>query len=157
MYVYWWYFSFVSKILLENNVETWMSKILQEIKSTVCQNLTTAIKQLDEGVHLEEIILNFAAQIGLMCFFYYWTKECERAVVDIRNDRKSLASLMKKFTGLVNRLSHMLSRGVYRPMSVVLSNTQKNRVESILGVCYIFLFLSTMLTCTGHIDIYSTK
>ena len=123
------------QVLLDGNVETWMSAILNEIRNGVKQSLSTAIQRVDEGTTcMEDIVLNYPAQVALMCFFYYWTKEVERAVCEIRNDRKSMTLLTKKFTGLVNRLSHMLSRGVYRPMNVHLNNTQKLRVESILGV-----------------------
>lgn len=116
-----------------------MSAILSEMQKTVGQSLRTALQRLDEGVCLEEIVLTSPAQVGLMCFFYYWTKEVERAVSEIRNDRKSMGALTKRFTGLINRFSHMLSRGVYRPMSIHLDNTQKLRVEGILGVS-IFVF-----------------
>uniref|UniRef100_A0A7M5WVD3 Uncharacterized protein n=2 Tax=Clytia hemisphaerica TaxID=252671 RepID=A0A7M5WVD3_9CNID len=123
-------------ILLEGYVETWMSKILSEIKNSVKQLLSTSIQKLDNGVPFEEVLLNTPAQIGVISFYYYFTKETERAVLFLRSDRKSLTNLAKKFSGLSNRLSYMLSHGVYRPMNVNLSRTQKIRVENVLGLCF---------------------
>ena len=156
VFAYFYKFSF--QILLEGYVEIWMSKILSEIKNSVKNLLSTSIQKLDSGVPFEEILLNSPAQIGVICFYYHFTKECERSVMFLRSDRKALTNLAKKFSGLSNRLCYMLSRGVYRPMNVNLSKTQKMRVENVLGVSkinglafvYLRLPLSTIITRVSH-------
>ena len=75
------------------------------------------------------------SQVSLNGLMYYWTRECERAVNDIRIDRKSCANLSKKLSIMNNRLAQALVRGVWKVTQSSLTNLQKQKLQFIAGVC----------------------
>lgn len=69
-----------------------------------------------------------------MGLLYYWTKECEQSISDVRIDRKSLTNFAKKISNMANRFSQILIRGSSKSSGIHVSNVQQIRMESITGV-----------------------
>lgn len=103
--------------------------------------LVECIENISEGMAIEDSVVKYPCQVALMGFFNFWTKECERAIQDIRIDRKAFITLNKRFSGLINRLTQILTRGTYKSSNVSLSGVQKIRLQCVIAVC-IFSFCS---------------
>ena len=126
------------KLLVTEAVEEWLSALLQEVKNTICKSMKTAIESIKRGVSVDEIVMNNCCQVGLMTFWFYWTINSEKAVNDIRDDRKSFVNMNKKYLSITNRLIQMIYKGTWKSGSITLSQVQNLRLESIIGVMFVF-------------------
>lgn len=95
----------------------------------------------DGGCCADDLIVNDLSQVGLNLFIYYWTRECERAINDIRIDRKSCSNLSKKLAVMNSRMTTALIRGSWRSGHMSLSHIQRRHLEYIAGVSVIKLTL----------------
>ena len=129
------------KLLVTEAVEEWLSALLQEVKNTICKSMKTAIESIKRGVSVDEIVMNNCCQVGLMTFWFYWTINSEKAVNDIRDDRKSFVNMNKKYLSITSRLIQMIYKGTWKSGSITLSQVQKLRLESIIGVMSVFFNL----------------
>ena len=129
------------KLLVTEAVEEWLSALLQEVKNTICKSMKTAIESIKRGVSVDEIVMNNCCQVGLMTFWFYWTINSEKAVNDIRDDRKSFVNMNKKYLSITNRLIQMIYKGTWKSGSITLSQVQNLRLESIIGVMSVFFNL----------------
>lgn len=115
-------------------MEGWINKVLSESRNAVNCEMFDCIENLDGGMVLEDSVLKFPCQVALMGFFYFWTKECEKAIQDIRIDRKAFTMLSKRFLGLINRLTQLLTRGTAKSCSSPLTDVQRIRLQCIIAV-----------------------
>lgn len=123
-----------NKVTLKGQVEEWLSTLLCEIKHTVHGSLLTFIKSINNDIIIDDLIINFPCQVTLMGLLYYWTKECEQSISDVRIDRKSLTNFAKKISNMANRFSQILIRGSSKSSGIHVSNVQQIRMESITGM-----------------------
>lgn len=65
---------------------------------------------------------------------YYWTKECDQGIADIKYERKALQGTLKKFVAMCSRLPAVITRGAWRTIDDVMLPVHKARLESMLTV-----------------------
>ena len=65
---------------------------------------------------------------------YFWTKECEICINDIKYDRKAVSNAAKKFASTVNKLPSTLTRGAWRNIDDALLPMHKLRLETMITV-----------------------
>ena len=70
-------------------------------------------------------------RIGLL---YYWTKEGEQAVTDIKYDRKAIHNTIRRFGATVGKLPTCLVRGAWRNRDDQLQPVHRLRLENMITV-----------------------
>ena len=80
------------------------------------------------------IVLQYPSQVCCLGLLYYWTRECEYAVADIKNDRKALQNLSKKFSAVMTRLPTILYRGAWKTIDAPMLPVHKLRLENMITV-----------------------
>lgn len=73
---------------------------------------------------------------------YYWTKECEQGIADIRYDRRALQSTLRKYGVTMSKLCMVLAKGGWKAMDDNNVMIQRIRLESMISVSYPILNLS---------------
>ena len=65
---------------------------------------------------------------------YYWTKECEQGVADLRYDRKALANTSKKYGQTCNKLPLIMAKGSWKSVDETMTVVHKIRLENLITV-----------------------
>ena len=72
---------------------------------------------------------------------YYWTRECDQGISDIKYDRKALQATLKKYITTGTKLQTILSRGQWRNLDEPMLPLHKARIESMISVCSLLILI----------------
>ena len=75
-----------------------------------------------------------------IALIYFWTKECEFSISDLRNDRKALQNQLRKFNANVSRLPTILYRGAWKSVEEEMTAVHKVRLEAMITVSFCCAF-----------------
>jgi dynein heavy chain len=78
---------------------------------------------------------------------YFWTKECEIGISEIKYDRKALYGALKRYSIHTSKLSSVLMRGAWRTIEEPMLPVHKSRLELMIAVsiCVLISFLKNYL------------
>jgi hypothetical protein len=73
---------------------------------------------------------------------YFWTKECEIGISEIKYDRKALYGALKRYSIHTSKLSSVLTRGAWRTIEEPMLPVHKSRLELMIAVSICVLNLT---------------
>ena len=83
----------------------------------------------------------YPAQVCRFGMLFYWTKECEQGVAEIKYDRKALNNTSKKFGSVINKLPVLLMRGTWKNVDETMTPIHKIRLERMVTVSIWYKYL----------------
>ncbi|XP_078503742.1 dynein axonemal heavy chain 5-like [Lissotriton helveticus] len=126
------------QVIITSGVEVWLDKLQNTIFRTMDSNIWQVIQDVNQGMPVDEWTQKYPSQVSLLGLLYLWTKDCEIAISEMKQDRKALTSAIKKYSAMVNRLSAIVSKGTWRGTEEPVSHCQKLKLENmILHVLYL--------------------
>ncbi|CAG5121564.1 unnamed protein product, partial [Candidula unifasciata] len=121
------------KVTLAENVEVWLGALKNSVGETL-RNLTQAvISDCQNGVGLEDWVLKYPSQVCRTGMLYHWTSECETAISEIKNERKSLQGALRKYNMATSRLVTVLLRGVWKNSEEPVLPIHRLRLEAMIN------------------------
>ena len=69
-----------------------------------------------------------------MGILYYWTKECEQGIAELRYDRKALHATSKRFGTNCARIPTVVARGSWKTIDEPMLPVHKLRLEGVMSV-----------------------
>ncbi|XP_070568705.1 dynein axonemal heavy chain 5-like isoform X4 [Ptychodera flava] len=122
------------EVQLHDGVEVWLKGLQETISKTIFSAAVKALNDVNAGLPLEELAFRYPGQVGRLGLLSHWTRECELGIAEIRYERKALNNSAKKFLMVVNRISSVMGRGVWRGIDEPVTAVHKLRLESLLGL-----------------------
>ncbi|CAF3791725.1 unnamed protein product, partial [Rotaria sp. Silwood1] len=89
---------------LQKSVEQWLSRLQESVAETIRMDISSCIKDLDNGLPYEELVSKYTCQVSLVGLLYAWTREVETGIVECKNDRKGLNTASKRFASLIQKI-----------------------------------------------------
>ena len=65
---------------------------------------------------------------------FYWTRECETGIAEVKYDRKALQMTLRKHITTTNKLSSVLAKGAWKTIEDPMLPLHKNRLECMITV-----------------------
>ena len=78
-------------------------------------------------------MFQYPTQVCRMGLLYYWTKECEQGIIDLKYDRKALNNTSKKFGTTMAKLPTALAKG-WKSMEDSMGPVYRIRLENMITV-----------------------
>ncbi|XP_069461306.1 uncharacterized protein [Ambystoma mexicanum] len=126
------------QVLITSGVEVWLEKLQNTVFRTMDSNIWQVIQDVNQAMAVDEWTHKYPTQVALLGLLYLWTKDCEGAILEMKQDRKALPNAIKKYSAMVNRLSAILSKGTWRVTEEPISHCQKLKLENmIMHVIYL--------------------
>lgn len=123
------------KVIIEKNVEVWLTKLKESIAETLKKFLNNSLVDLHtNSIALEELAAKYPAQICLVALNYFWTKEAELSIYDIKNDRKAVNIASKKFIQTLTKLFTALTKSKWSSSDKPILYHHKLRLETMVTV-----------------------
>ncbi|XP_074662754.1 uncharacterized protein LOC141915202 [Tubulanus polymorphus] len=120
------------KVSLADGVETWLTHLKDIIHKSLSVLFNEVMQDVNKGVSMEELVLKYPTQICRFGMLFYWTKECEVGVQEIKYDRKALHNLGKKFSTNMGKLNSVLSRGYAKTAEEPFTAVHRLRLENLI-------------------------
>ncbi|KAJ8314952.1 hypothetical protein KUTeg_007102 [Tegillarca granosa] len=121
------------KVNLTNGVEVWLQKLRDSVSKTLKDMNVNVIQDCNNGVAIDEWASKYPAQVCKMGMLYYWTKECDQGITEIKYDRKALQGTLKKYGTAVAKLPTVLTRGAWRTLEEPMLPLHKTRLECMIA------------------------
>ncbi|OWF37572.1 Dynein heavy chain 5, axonemal [Mizuhopecten yessoensis] len=130
------------KVFLTDGVEVWLQKLRESVAKTIKDLNINIIHDCNNGVAMDEWPSKYPAQVCRMGMLYYWTRECDQGIAEIKYDRKALQGTLKKYIASGSKLQTVLSRGAWRTIEEPMLPLHKARLECMISQ---FLYLRDIL------------
>ncbi|CAF3476774.1 unnamed protein product [Rotaria socialis] len=121
-------------IPLQKSVDQWISRLQDAVAETIRTDISSCIKDLDNGLPYEELVAKYTCQVSLVGLLYGWTREVEQGIIECRNDRKGLNTASKRFTSLIQKIPSTLSRLQWKTPAQPVLPIHKLRLEGLLSL-----------------------
>ncbi|XP_077977225.1 dynein axonemal heavy chain 8-like isoform X3 [Glandiceps talaboti] len=122
------------EVSLRDGVEVWLKSLQESISKTLYSAACKALHDVNAGLPIEELAFKYPGQVARLGLMSYWTRECELGIAEIKYERKALSNSAKKFLTVVNRVSSVMGRGMWKGMDEPVTSVHKLRLESLLGL-----------------------
>ncbi|CAH1226669.1 DNAH5 [Branchiostoma lanceolatum] len=119
-------------VSLTDGVETWLQSLQQSIHRTIAKSISRIVRDIGLGVAMEEWAFRYPSQVARLGLLYYWTKECELAVSELKYERKAIPNASKKFSTVINRLPTCLTRGAWKGLDEPFLPIHKLRLQNMI-------------------------
>ncbi|XP_033874385.3 dynein axonemal heavy chain 8-like [Acipenser ruthenus] len=113
-------------------VEEWLTDLQCAIFRTLESCINKAAMDISQGVSIDEWTYRNPFQIARLGLLYCWTRDCEAAITDFKSDRKALPGALKKYAGMIFRLSTIISKGTWRHNDESVTYSQKLKLENMV-------------------------
>ncbi|XP_066278010.1 uncharacterized protein [Branchiostoma lanceolatum] len=120
------------EVSLTDGVETWLQSLQQSIHRTIAKSISRIVRDIGLGVAMEEWAFRYPSQVARLGLLYYWTKECELAVSELKYERKAIPNASKKFSTVINRLPTCLTRGAWKGLDEPFLPIHKLRLQNMI-------------------------
>nr|XP_014351636.1 PREDICTED: dynein heavy chain 8, axonemal-like [Latimeria chalumnae] len=115
-----------------SGVEVWLKDLQESIHRTLESKIYKVACDVDQGVTIDEWTYRYPAQVARLGLLYCWTKDCEAAISDLKVDCKALPGAVKKHSGMIYRLSAIVSKGSWKHTEESVSQYHRLKLENIL-------------------------
>ncbi|XP_023932047.1 dynein heavy chain 5, axonemal-like isoform X1 [Lingula anatina] len=122
-------------ISLSDGVEMWLQQLRESVGITLHEMSVSVCQEVNANVTMDEWAFRYPAQVCRIGLLYYWTRECEQGVQEIKYDRKSLNNISKKFQGATSKLPAMLVRNQWRTLDEAMMPMHRLRLEAMITYC----------------------
>jgi energy-coupling factor transporter ATP-binding protein EcfA2 len=122
-------------VVLGGDLESWLSAVIGEVKTTLQGKMSTAIAEIYEALSEKEnkfegFVRKHHCQVACVAAHYYWTQETSKALEVCRYDRRAVPSTKSRFNMMVvNKLTAILGRGKWKNPECVLSHLDRTKLE----------------------------
>ncbi|XP_041109797.1 dynein heavy chain 8, axonemal-like [Polyodon spathula] len=113
-------------------VEEWLTDLQCAIFRTLENCINKAAMDISQGVSIDEWTYRNPFQIARLGLLYCWTRDCEAAITDFKSDRKAFPGALKKYAGMIFRLSTIISKGTWRHNDESVTYSQKLKLENMI-------------------------
>uniref|UniRef100_A0A8C5PKA2 Dynein heavy chain n=1 Tax=Leptobrachium leishanense TaxID=445787 RepID=A0A8C5PKA2_9ANUR len=140
------------QVAIVSGVGSWMSKLQETVRRSLNIKIFQVIEDINHGMPMDEWIQKNPSQVTILGLIYLWTKDCESSFAEMKQDRKAQGRVLKKYSGLVNKLSSVTSKGYWKNTEEPISQHQKLKLENmIMQVLYLRDIMET-ITSQKNID-----
>ena len=101
-----------------------------------------------ECIHLF-ICLQYPSQICRMAMLYYWTRECEAGITELRYERRAIQNTKARFQANIAKIPTALARNCFRNLEETMLPLHRLRLENLYTVC-----LNFFENCSGILFFY---
>ncbi|MBN3318102.1 DYH6 protein, partial [Atractosteus spatula] len=120
------------EVYISSAVEEWLSDLQSSIQQTLERSMTDATLDMSQGVGIDEWTYKHPFQIARLCLLYCWTRDCEAAITNVKSDRKALPGAVKKHSGMIFKLSNIISKGSWNHCEEPVTASQKLKLENMI-------------------------
>ncbi|XP_041355189.1 dynein gamma chain, flagellar outer arm-like isoform X3 [Gigantopelta aegis] len=120
------------KVTLVDGVEVWLSKLRDSVGKTLHDMNISVIQDCINGVPMDEFAAKYPAQVCRMGMLFFWTRECEVGITEVKYDRKALQMTLRKHITTTNKLSSVLTKGAWKTIDDPMLPMHKNRLECMI-------------------------
>ena len=136
------------QVPLSSGAEQWMCELVVSSQSTLRELILQAIEPSKDSASfpLEEVAHTSLTQVANMALYFWWTRECEQALLQCRYDRRALPGTKNKFNlWAISKLSNLLTRTGWKVADEPITRVQRIKLESLamvcITVCYMYMYL----------------
>ncbi|XP_066569884.1 dynein axonemal heavy chain 8 [Amia ocellicauda] len=115
-------------------MEEWLSDLQSSVHRSLESRLDKAILDTNQGVSIDEWTHRHPFQIARMNLLYGWTRDCEAAISDLKSDPKALLGAVKKHSGMISRLSSVITNGSWKHCDQRITPSQKLKLENLVMI-----------------------
>ncbi|KAG2467807.1 DYHG protein, partial [Polypterus senegalus] len=120
------------EVPLSSAIEEWLAQLQKVIATTLETCIGKAASDVRQGVNVDEWTYKYPFQIARLALLYCWTADCEAAIIDLKSDRKAFPGVVKKYSGIIFRLSSILSKKTWKHNNDPVTCSQKQKVENMV-------------------------
>ncbi|XP_051780690.1 uncharacterized protein LOC114649411 [Erpetoichthys calabaricus] len=120
------------EVPLSSSIEEWLTQLQKVIATTLETCIGKAASDVRQGVNVDEWTYKYPFQIARLALLYCWTADCEAAIIDLKSDRKAFPGAVKKYSGIIFRLSSILSKKIWKHNNDPITCSQKLKVENMV-------------------------
>ncbi|XP_062608693.1 dynein axonemal heavy chain 5-like, partial [Saccostrea cucullata] len=130
------------KVCLNDGVEVWLQRLRDSVAKTLRELNISIIQDCNNGVMMDEWASKYPAQVCRIGMLYYWTRECDAGIGELKYDRKALQhNTMKKYQASTAKLTTedgakmatVLTKGAWRTLEDPMLPLHKARLESMIA------------------------
>ncbi|BFZ10052.1 hypothetical protein BsWGS_13093 [Bradybaena similaris] len=121
------------KVTLAEEVEVWLEALRNSVGETLHSMTIAVISDCHNGLALEDWALKYPSQVCLTGMLYHWTADCEAAISEIKNEKKSLQVALRKYNVATSRLATALLRGVWKNSDEPVLHLHRLRLEAMIN------------------------
>ena len=100
----------MKKVAVEKSAEVWLPRLKDSMQDTLKRNLSGALADVISNLAIEEMALKYPAQVCLLAMTFFWTKEVEACIFEMKNERKLVNTGSKKFAQVTAKLMGILPK-----------------------------------------------
>ncbi|XP_052708586.1 uncharacterized protein LOC128183562 isoform X10 [Crassostrea angulata] len=122
------------KVCLNEGVEVWLQRLRDSVAKTLRELGINIIQDCNNGVMMDEWAYKYPAQVCRIGMLYYWTRECDQGIGELKYDRKALQqNTLKKYQASTAKLTTVLTKGAWRTLEEPMLPLHKARLESMIA------------------------
>ncbi|XP_052089132.1 uncharacterized protein LOC127725852 isoform X10 [Mytilus californianus] len=121
------------KVKLADGVEVWLLGLSESAAKTIKEMNNSIIQDCNQGTVMDEWASKYPAQVCKIGMLYFWTKECEIGISEIKYDRKALHGALKRYSIHTSKLTSVLMRGAWRTIEEPMLPVHKSRLECMVA------------------------
>ncbi|KAM4771050.1 dynein axonemal heavy chain 5-like [Rhinophrynus dorsalis] len=122
----------VEQVAIASGVGVWLGNLQSTIQRSLNDKIYQVIEDINQGMTIDGWIQKFPAQVAVLGLLYLWTRDCECSISEMKQDRKALSRALKKYSGMVTKLSSITSRGHWRNTEELISQSQRLKLENMI-------------------------
>ncbi|XP_018096048.2 dynein heavy chain 5, axonemal [Xenopus laevis] len=120
------------QIAIGSGVGVWLSKLQSTLRMSLSDKIYQVVNDINQGMTIEEWTEKYPTQVAVLGLFYLWTWDCESTITEMKQDRKALSRALKKYSGMVTRLSSVTSKGHWKNTEETISLCERMKLENII-------------------------
>ncbi|XP_031757885.1 dynein gamma chain, flagellar outer arm isoform X2 [Xenopus tropicalis] len=136
------------QIAIGSGIGVWLSKLQSALCISLNDKISQVVDDINKGMTIEEWTEKYPTQIAVLGLFYLWTWDCESTITEMKLDRKALSRALKKYSGMVGRLSSVTTKGHWKNTEEPISHCERIKLENM--IMQALYFRDVMENITSH-------
>ncbi|XP_073531710.1 dynein axonemal heavy chain 5-like [Phyllobates terribilis] len=120
------------QVAITSNLGTWLSKLHSSLRNSLNNKICGIVEDINQGMAIDEWTQKYPTQAAILGLLYLWTRDFECSISEIKQDRKAQSRILKKYTAIAVRLSTFSTKGYWKNMEDVISQSQRLKLENII-------------------------
>ncbi|KAM4694307.1 uncharacterized protein O3C94_004765 [Discoglossus pictus] len=120
------------QIVISPDIGVWLNKLQNTMWKSLNNKIYEVIEDINQGMSVEEWTHKYPAQVAVLGLLYLWTWDCESSITETKQDRKTISSALKKYSGMATRLCAITSKGHWKNMEEPISQCQRLKLENMI-------------------------
>ncbi|RDD45872.1 Dynein heavy chain 5, axonemal [Trichoplax sp. H2] len=122
-----------TQVPLSGGVQAWLNALSTSVEKTLLELINDQVDDVLAMTSIDEWAYKYPAQVARLGLQYYWTKECEQGITEIRTERKSLSNTSRRFWSFLSKTTVTISRVNWKHVDEPVTNVHRLRLETLLA------------------------